>query len=385
MPEDRRFMWGALELARQGRPYVAPNPMVGAVIVKDGEVIAEGYHETFGAPHAEINALEIAGDRARGATLYVTLEPCCESFEGKKTPPCAPRLINAGLSRVVIAVTDPHPNVRGKGVKMLQDAGITVDVGPCSAEARELNAAFFTHVEKSRPLVTAKWAMTMDGKIATRSGDARWISGDESRKEVHIDRGCTGAIIVGTGAIERDDPLLTARADIGRQPIRVAIDRDLQIGLDRQLVKTAGDSPVFVYCAEDAPEEKQAQLEDAGVYLILLPRHENHLMWYEVLRDLGERNVTSAIIEGGGGLFASAFQEQAIDRVKIFVAPKIFGGEGATTPVEGPGVPNVERAITFSDVKTRTLGDDVVIEGKVEYPTDTGPSPSGYWQGYEGK
>lgn len=378
-------MWRALELARRGRPYVAPNPMVGAVVVKDGKVVGEGFHEEFGGPHAEVNALKSAGDGAKGATLYVTLEPCCEDYDGKKTPPCAPQLVAAGLKRVVIAVEDPHPNVRGKGARMLTEAGIDVDIGECGEEARELNAAFFTHVEKARPLVTAKWAMTMDGKIATRTGDARWISGEESRKEVHFDRGCTGAIIVGTGTVERDDPMLTARGEGGRQPIRVVIDRDLKIGLDRKLVKTAGEFPVFVYAAEDADEGKQKQLDEAGVYLILLPRHENRLLWHEILHDLGERDVTSAIIEGGGGLFATAFQEQAIDRVKIFVAPKIFGGEQATTPVEGPGVPDVERAITFKDVKTRTVGDDVVIEGNVNYPEETGPSPSGYWQGYEGK
>ncbi|MEZ5993297.1 MAG: bifunctional diaminohydroxyphosphoribosylaminopyrimidine deaminase/5-amino-6-(5-phosphoribosylamino)uracil reductase RibD [Planctomycetota bacterium] len=383
MAQDRRFMWRALELARRGQPYVAPNPMVGAVIVKDGQIVGEGFHEEFGGAHAEVNALKMAGDKAKDATMYVSLEPCCEAFEGKKTPPCAPQVIGAGLKRVVVAIEDPHPTVKGLGVKALADAGIDVSVGECFEEAHELNAAYFAHVERGRPLVTAKWAMTFDGKIATRTGDARWISGDASRREVHYDRGCTGALIVGTGTVERDDPQLTARGDVGRQPLRVVIDRDLRIGLDRKLVKTAGDFPVFIYCAEDAPEEKQKQLEDAGVYLILLPKHGNKLRWHEILHDLGDRGVISTIIEGGGGLFASAFQERAIDRVKIYLAPKIFGGEAATTPVEGPGIPDVERAITFDHVKTRTVGADVVIEGSVVYPTEIGPSPSGYWKGYQ--
>jgi diaminohydroxyphosphoribosylaminopyrimidine deaminase / 5-amino-6-(5-phosphoribosylamino)uracil reductase len=385
MAQDRRFMWRALELARRGQPYVAPNPMVGAVVVKDNQIVGEGFHEEFGGPHAEVNALRMAGDKAQDATLYVTLEPCCTDYDGKKTPACVPQIIKAGIARVVVAVRDPHVSVMGRGVQMLADAGIEVSVGECGEEAHELNAAYFAHVERGRPLVTAKWAMTFDGKIATRSGDARWISSEASRREVHYDRGCTGALIVGTGTVERDDPLLTARGDVGRQPLRVVIDRDLKIGLDRKLVKTAGDFPVFVYCGDDAPEEKQKQLEDEGVYIIMLPKHENRLRWHEVLHDLGERGVISAIIEGGGGLFATAFQERAIDRVKIFLAPKIFGGEEATTPVEGPGVPDVERAITFNNVKTRTVGPDVVIEGNVQYPTEAGPSPSGYWKGYEGQ
>ncbi|MCA8914195.1 MAG: bifunctional diaminohydroxyphosphoribosylaminopyrimidine deaminase/5-amino-6-(5-phosphoribosylamino)uracil reductase RibD [Planctomycetes bacterium] len=385
MAQDRRFMWRALELARRGQPYVAPNPMVGAVIVKDGQIVGEGFHEEFGGAHAEANAIRMAGDKAKGATMYVSLEPCCEAYDGKKTPPCVPQIAAAGLSRVVVAVQDPHPKVAGNGIKALAAAGIDVAVGECLDEAAELNAAFFLHVRRGRPLVTAKWAMTFDGKIATRTGDARWISSEASRREVHYDRGCTGALIVGTGTVERDDPQLTARGDVGRQPLRVVIDRDLRIGMDRSLVKTAGDFPVFIYCSEDAPEEKQKQLEAAGVYLILLPSQGGQLRWMEILHDLGDRGVTSAIIEGGGGLFATAFQERAIDRVKIYLAPKIFGGESATTPVEGPGIPDVERAITFDNVKTRTVGPDVVIEGNVVYPTESGPSPSGYWKGYQGQ
>jgi diaminohydroxyphosphoribosylaminopyrimidine deaminase/5-amino-6-(5-phosphoribosylamino)uracil reductase len=385
MSQDRRFMWRALELARRGQPYVAPNPMVGAVIVQNNQIVAEGFHEKFGGPHAEVNTIRAAGGQAAGSTMYVTLEPCCSGYEGKKTPPCVPEIIKAGIKRVVVAIKDPHIEVRGVGVQQLADAGIDVHVGECIEEAWELNAAYFTHVEKARPLVTAKWAMTLDGKIATRSGDARWISSEESRREIHYDRGCTGAIIVGRGTVERDDPHLTARGGVGRQPLRVVIDSDLLIPLERQLVKTAREFPVFVYCAEDAPEDRQKTLQEQGVYLILLPRHGTHLRWHEVLHDLGDRGVNSVIIEGGGGLFATAFQERVIDRVKIFVAPKVFGGVAATTPVEGPGVPDVERAITFDHLKTRTVGPDVVIEGHVVYPSESGPSPSGHWKGYEGQ
>lgn len=377
-------MWRALELARCGQPYVSPNPMVGAVIVRDGEIVGEGYHEEFGGPHAEVNALKRAGEKARGATMYVTLEPCCEAYEGKKTPPCTPAMVAAGLKRVVVAVEDPHGNVSGKGLKALAEGGIDVVVGECREEAHELNGAYFSLVERGRPLVTAKWAMTLDGKIATRTGDARWISGEAARKEVHYDRGCTGAIVVGVGTVLRDNPQLTARGSVGRQPLRVVMDRDARISLDSTLVRSAGDSPVFVYAAEDAPADRLARLEDAGVYVILLPKHGRYLHWMELLHDLGDRDVNSVIVEGGGGIFATAFRERAIDRVKVFIAPKIVGGEGATTPVEGPGVPDMARAVTFDHVRTRTLGSDVVIEGRVVYPADTSPSPSGHWQGYGG-
>lgn len=378
-------MWRALELARRGQPFVAPNPMVGAVVTQGDAIVGEGGHESFGGPHAEAIALRAAGANAKGATLYVTLEPCCNTYEGKKTPPCAPEIIKAGIRRVVIAVEDPHPKVQGQGVKLLREAGLTVEVGECIEEARELNAAYFTHTQRGRPLVTGKWAMTMDGKIATRTGDARWISGEMARKEVHYDRGCTGAIIVGIGTVQRDNPLLTARGDVGRQPLRVVIDPRAEIPLDSNLVQTASDGPVFVYAAEDADHGRLAALEKAGIYVLLLQKHGRHLRWVEILHDLGERGVISAIIEGGGGIFASAFRERAIDRIKIFIAPKIFGGQAATTPVEGPGVPNVEKAITFEHVKTRTVGPDVVIEGRVVYPQDTGPSPSGHWVGYGGQ
>jgi len=378
-------MWRALELARRGKPYVAPNPMCGAVIVKDGKVVSEACHEAFGEPHAEANALRLAGAAARGATMYVTLEPCCETYEGKKTPPCLPGIIDSGLKRVVVAVEDPHQNVRGKGLKLLHEAGIQVELGVCKDEAREINAAYFSHVERGRPLVTAKWAMTLDGKIATRTGDARWITSEQSRAEVHFDRGCTGAIIVGIGTVLIDDPELTARGEIGRQPVRVVIDTDLKLPAESKLVQTADQGPVFVYAADDSDPERQAKLEDLGIYLILMPRHaKTHLRWMEICNDLGERGVNSALVEGGGSVVASAFQERAIDRVKIFVAPKVFGGEDAKSPVEGPGVPDVSRAVTFTKLSTRNLGPDIVIEGTVVYPADDGPSPSGYWTGYGG-
>ena len=382
MPQDRRFMWRALELARRGKAYVAPNPMVGCVITKDNTVIGEGHHEKYGQPHAEVNALKAAGSTAIGATMYVSLEPCCEDYEGKQTPPCAPQVIASGIKRVVVATEDPHPNVRGKGIAMLRAAGIDVILGECGQEATELNAAFFSLVQRKRPLVTAKWGMTMDGKIATRSGDARWITNEQSRHEVHVDRASAGAIIIGVNTAIQDDPQLSARGVEGRQPLRVVIDINLKLNLDSKLVTTAADQPLFIYAAEDADTDKAKALEDAGAYVILLKRHGQHVLWHELLTDLGERNVSSVIIEGGGGIFASAFKERAIDRVKIYMAPKIFGGQDATTPVEGPGIPNVERAITLENTKTRTVGNDVVIEGTVKYPEDDQPSESGTWQGY---
>ncbi|MCC6575250.1 MAG: bifunctional diaminohydroxyphosphoribosylaminopyrimidine deaminase/5-amino-6-(5-phosphoribosylamino)uracil reductase RibD [Planctomycetes bacterium] len=384
MSDDRRFMWHALELAKRGRPYVAPNPMCGALIVKDGRIVGEGYHTAFGEPHAEVMALKQAGPNARGSTMYVTLEPCFEHYEGKKTPPCVPRLIDAGISRVFIAVPDPHKHVAGKGAKALMNAGVKVIFGLCEEEARELNAAYFSLVERKRPLVTAKWAMTLDGKIATRTGDAKWISSEQSRAEVHANRACTGAVIVGIGTLLADDPELTIHAADGRQPVRVVVDTDLAIPMTSKLVETANDSPVFIYAAEDTDTGKQAQLEEAGAYVILLKRQsKTHLNWVEVCADLGERDVSSVTIEGGGKLIASAFQARVIDRVCIYIAPKVFGGENARSPVEGPGIPEVGRAVTFNKMHTRNVGCDLVVEASVVYPQQDGPSPSGFWGGYE--
>lgn len=385
MPNDRRYMWRALELARKGRPWVAPNPMVGAVVVKDDEIVGEAWHEAWGKPHAETGALEAAGENAKDATVYVNLEPCCETYEGKVNPPCAPKLIEAGVKRIVIGATDPSPNVNGRGVAMLEKAGIDVTLGECEQEARDLNAAYYIHTERRRPQFVAKWAMTMDGKIATRTGDARWISSDRARKEVQFDRACSGAVIVGVGTAKRDNPRLTARTEVGRQPLRVVVDPKLELPLDSYLVQSAEKSPVLLYSSEASDSERQQVLADKGVYIVLLHPDENgHLSWVDIGQDLGERRITSAIIEGGGGLLATAFRERAIDRVKVFVAPKIFGGEAATTPVEGPGIPDVTRAIRFRDLKTRTVAEDVVIEGNVQYPDNVAPSPSGVWKGYSG-
>ncbi len=383
MSEDRRYMWRALELARRGKAYVAPNPMCGALIVKDGRIIGEGYHAAFGEPHAEVNALRQAGPHARGATMYVTLEPCFEHYDGKKTPPCAPRLIEAGISRAFIAVPDPHAHVSGQGAKSLMNAGVKVNFGLCEEEARELNAAYFSLIERKRPLVTAKWAMTLDGKIATRTGDAKWISSEQSRAEVHADRACTGAVVVGIGTVIADDPELSTYGADGRQPVRVVIDTDLRIPSSSKLWQPANDSPVFIYAAEDSDSGKQAELEEAGAYVILLKRHDkSHLNWAEICTDLGERDVNSVIIEGGGSMIASAFAARMVDRVRVYIAPKVFGGEAAKSPVEGPGIPDVSRAVTFSKMHTRGVGCDVVVEANVVYPQDDGPSPSGKWGGY---
>ncbi|MDH5641999.1 MAG: bifunctional diaminohydroxyphosphoribosylaminopyrimidine deaminase/5-amino-6-(5-phosphoribosylamino)uracil reductase RibD, partial [Nitrospira sp.] len=357
MGQDRRYMWRSLELARNGRAYVAPNPMCGAVVVRDGAVVGEGFHERLGGPHAEAQAIESAGEKARGATLYVTLEPCCNTYEGKRTPPCVPEIVKAGIARVVIANADPHPEVSGQGVKALAEAGIEVQMGECEEEAAELNAAYFSHVRRGRPLVTAKWAMTMDGKIATRRGDARWISSDEAQREVHYDRSCSGAVIVGIGTVLADNPMLNARTKGGRQPLRVVVDPKLQIPANSKLVESAKEFPLAIYTRKDNPSSVMKALQDMGAELIALEHDgHGHLGWGAICRDLGYRGINSAIVEGGGGLLATAFKTRAVDRVKIYIAPKIFGGKAATTPVEGPGIPDVERAITFSHIHTRMLG-----------------------------
>jgi diaminohydroxyphosphoribosylaminopyrimidine deaminase / 5-amino-6-(5-phosphoribosylamino)uracil reductase len=372
MADDRTLMLRALELAARSRAYVTPNPMVGAVIARRGRIIAEGRHERYGGPHAEVNALSAAGEGARGATLYVTLEPCFEAYPGKKTPPCAPLLAAAGLKRVVIAASDPHPNVRGRGAALLREAGTEVEQGLCEEEARELNAAFFHLHERGRPLVTAKWAMTLDGKIATRTGESRWISSEAARVEAHEARAASGAVVVGIGTAARDDPLLTARLEPGReeprQPLRVVMDSELKLSPDSQLARTAKRFPVLVCCGEQADAERRAALEGLGIEVLALPRMGGHLDWHALWKSLAARGVSGVLLEGGGSLIASALAQHAVDRVKVFVAPLIFGGNAAPTPVGGEGIAEIERALRIEGARTRAVGPDIVVEGEIRYP-----------------
>jgi diaminohydroxyphosphoribosylaminopyrimidine deaminase/5-amino-6-(5-phosphoribosylamino)uracil reductase len=336
--------------------------MVGCTIVRDGETVGEGWHRRFGGPHAEIEALQSAGARAADATVYVTLEPC--RHEGK-TPPCTQALITAGVARVVVAQVDPFPEVAGRGIAELQAAGVGVEVGLRETEGRALNAPYRKLVVAGRPWVIAKWAMTLDGKLATRALDSRWISCDESRALVHRIRGRVDAIVVGRGTAEADNPLLTARPPGPRVATRIVLDSHASLSVESQLVRTAGDVPLMVAAAAGAPPENRAKLSAAGCEVLECPgsNHAQRLAW--LLDELGRRRMTNVLVEGGGRLLGALFELGQIDEIHAFIAPRIVGGAGAPTPVAGSGVELLSQAIELASPTIEPCGTDVHVHGRV--------------------
>jgi diaminohydroxyphosphoribosylaminopyrimidine deaminase/5-amino-6-(5-phosphoribosylamino)uracil reductase len=366
MTREEKFMREALRLARRGRGFVEPNPMVGAVIVKQGRIIGEGYHRQFGGPHAEVEAIGDCGN-PRGATMYVTLEPCVHYG---KTPPCTEAIIAAGIRRVVAACKDPAEHARGKGFKALRDAGIEVEVGILETEAYELNAPFFKLAQTGIPYVTVKWAMSLDGKIATVSGDSRWISGEKSRNLVHKLRADMDAIVVGVNTVIRDDPLLTVRhARMKRAPMRIVLDYSAKTPPTSSVAQTASSIDTLIVASAKALRDRMDNLEAAGcVVLKVNARKEGFIDLRNLLEFLGRKHFTNILIEGGGEVIASAFEDKVVDRVLAFIAPKILGGRDAVSPVEGIGVPGIPDAIRLRKVKHRQVGDDMLIDALVEYP-----------------
>ncbi len=359
---DIPFMQRALELAVGGQGSVEPNPMVGCVIVSGGEIIGEGWHAQFGGPHAEPVALQRAGDRARGATAYVTLEPCCHHG---KTPPCSQALIDAGVARVVFAMHDPFPKVDGGGAAALREAGIDVVSGLMELESRRLNAPYLKLVETGRPWIIAKWAMTLDGRLATRLGDSQWISGEESRALVHEIRGRVDAIMVGRGTAAADDPALTARPPGVRTPTRIVVDSGVSLSLDSQLVKTATEAPVLIAASEAADAATTDALTTAGCE-VLRCAGDDHASRLEFLLDeLGRRQMTNILVEGGGELFGSLFDSGQVDEVHAFIAPKIVGGQDARSPVAGWGADLMLAATKLEEPVISQLGEDVYLRGRV--------------------
>ncbi len=356
-------MQHALALATQGLGGVEPNPPVGAVIVDDaGLCVGEGWHQRYGGPHAEVFALEQAGPLARGATLYVTLEPCCHFG---KTPPCSRAVIAAGVKRVVVAMSDPAPHVAGGGITELRAAGIDVEVGLCEAEARALTAPFVRWVTERRPWVHTKWAMTLDGKIASRTGHSQWISGPESRAKVHELRGRMDAIVAGIGTVLADDPLLTARPAGPRTATRIVIDPHARMHPTSRLVQTAREVPVIWVVANHIPADQTAALEAAGVERLSLPH--DAATWFplkDLLAILGERAMTHILIEGGGQLLGRFFDANLIDEYHIFIAPKLVGGATAPSPLNGFGQERIPSIASLDCPTVVTIGEDVYIHGR---------------------
>lgn len=360
-PDDELFMRHALVLAAKGRGRTSPNPMVGAVVVRGGSIVSEGYHARVGEPHAEVVALQNAAGAASGADLFVTLEPCCHHG---LTPPCTDRIIQAGIRRVVIPILDPNPLVSGGGVQTLREAGIIVERGLLSEEAASLNEAFTKFITCRTPFVVLKAAVSLDGKIATRTGDARWISGKQSREHVHELRDQVDAIIAGIGTIRRDNPRLTTRLpEGGRDPIRVIVDGLGPLPLDAQVFQAGAASRTWVAVAADAPAERIETLLGRGLTVLEAGGFHGRIRLEHLLKRLGEREVTSVMIEGGEGIFTSAVEEGIVDKFLLFVAPLLVGGKTAPSLLAGAGVEEIGQALRLSRLRIEQLGDDLLIEG----------------------
>lgn len=358
---NEQYMRRAIELAKKGAGFVSPNPMVGAVIVKDGRVIGEGYHERCGQLHAERNAIAALTEDAKGATIYVTLEPCCHYG---KTPPCTEAIIENKIAKVVIGSRDPNPLVSGKGAKILRDAGIEVVEDFMRKECDEINPIFFHYITKRIPFVSMKYAMTMDGKIATKTGASKWITGEESREDVQRLRYEHRGIMVGIGTVLADNPMLNCRMDGGRSPIRIIADSHLQIPLESKIVITANEYETIVVTTESCKisnADKVKKLEDAGVCVLEVDEKDGHIALSDMMSKLGEKQIDSILLEGGGTLNDAMLRVGFVNRAYVYIAPKVFGGVNAKTPVEGVGVCEPSEATYFNMVESKQFGADLRI------------------------
>jgi len=363
-PNAAAVMRHALQLAARAEGHVEPNPQVGAVIVDDAlNCLGTGYHQLFGGPHAEVHALREAGETARGATLFVTLEPCCHTG---KTPPCSQAVIAAGIKRVVVGCVDPFPKVVGGGIAQLRAAGIKVEVGCLEVEAQALIAPFRKLVTTGLPYVHAKWAMSCDGKIAARTGISRWISSAESRQVVHELRGRMDGILVGIGTALADDPLLTVRPPGLRTPLRIVLDSQARLPVTAQLATTAHDAPVLLFTTDSAPAERRQALSACGIEVLILESdgHGRPLL-PNVLRELGSRKLTNLLIEGGSEILGACVDQQLLDEVHIFIAPKLIGGRAAPGPVGGVGLSAPPELPQIESWTSTSVGPDVYLRGRL--------------------
>lgn len=362
---DAEVMNYALSLARRGLGYVEPNPPVGAVLVDaERRLIADGWHTRYGEPHAEVHAISAAGDRATGAQLFVTLEPCCHFG---KTPPCADAVIRAGIQQVHVGCLDPAPHVSGGGIQRLKEAGLTVSVGLYGSQAEALIAPFRKLMLTNRPWVHVKWAMTLDGRIATRTGHSKWISGEESRAEVHRLRGRMDAILTGAGTLRADDPQLTARPPGPRVPVRIIVDRDgSSLSLQHALVRTRDEAPVILCVRETPNDYHRVRLEEAGVEVLAFIGESPSGQIHRLLEELGRRKQTHVLVEAGAGLMGTLFDAALVDEVHAFVAPKMIGGTDAMPPVGGLGLAEIPAAASLTNRTVRFFGEDVLISGHVK-------------------
>lgn len=370
MANSEQYMRRAIELAKLGIGKVNPNPLVGAVIVKNGQIISEGYHMIYGDLHAERNAFKNlkSPEDANGAEMYVTLEPCCH--HGKQ-PPCTEAIIEHGISRVYVGSNDPNELVAGKGIQILRDAGIEVVTEFLKEQCDAINPVFFHYITTRTPFVLMKYAMTLDGKIATRTGHSQWISGEESRARVQQTRNALKGIMVGIGTVLNDDPSLTCRIDGGRNPIRIICDSKLRIPLSSNVVATAKEVPTIVATVEPHAEynrfwnEQKAELEASGVDILVVKERDGRLDLRDLMIKLGEKQIDGILLEGGSTLNYVALQERIVNRIEAYVAPKIFGGAGSYTPVGGEGVELATEALGCKLISTEQIGQDILLTYEV--------------------
>jgi diaminohydroxyphosphoribosylaminopyrimidine deaminase/5-amino-6-(5-phosphoribosylamino)uracil reductase len=361
--QDEDFMRVAINLARNAIGRTSPNPLVGAVIVREGRIVGAGWHRKAGTPHAEIHALNMAGDLAKGATLYVTLEPC--SHYGR-TGPCAEAVVKAGIKRVVIGMGDPNPKVAGKGIAILKRAGIEVRCGVLEDEARALNEVFLKWIATQKPFVVLKTAMSLDGKIATHTGKSQWITGEAARRRVHEYRDIYDGIMVGIGTVLADNPSLTARLPDGqgKNPVRIVVDSKARTPLDANLV-TDGAALTIIAVTAKAPQERVQALKDKGVAIMVAGDGEQVDMDL-LMRKLGEMEICSVFVEGGGQVNFSLLRAGLVDKVHAFIAPKLIGGREALTPVEGEGFAELTEAVELERTTVETIGQDILLTGYVK-------------------
>ncbi|MGI6412164.1 MAG: bifunctional diaminohydroxyphosphoribosylaminopyrimidine deaminase/5-amino-6-(5-phosphoribosylamino)uracil reductase RibD [Syntrophomonadaceae bacterium] len=359
---DNKYMRRALDLAAKGKGKTSPNPMVGAVIVKDGVIVGEGFHERAGLAHAEVNALKQAGEKSRGATMYVILEPC---IHYGRTPPCVNQLVEAGLQRVVVSAIDPNPRVSGQGIEALRRAGIKVDVGILESEAKKLNEVFFHYIKTGRPFVSLKVAMTLDGKIATRTGNSRWITGEASRAFVHELRNLYSAVMVSIGTVLKDDPMLNVRLGIQdiNHPVRIILDGRLDLPVDGNIAKTGQEYPTIVFTSKIRDRLKADLLIAKGIEVIEIGGEPDRLSVPDVLRILGGMEISSVLVEGGSELNAYMIENGLANKFYWFIAPRVFGGRSAVSPVGGQGVALANEALELEITEIKRFNSDLCLIG----------------------
>ncbi len=363
---DKEYMRLALRLAIKAKGRTSPNPLVGAVIVKDNRIIGKGYHRRAGEPHAEINALDMAGRRTRGAILYLNLEPCAHFG---RTPPCTKKIISSGIKEVVVAMIDPNPLNCGQGVKKLRKAGVKVKVGVLEEEAKKINEVYIKYITTTKPFVILKTAMSLDGKIVTKTGDSKWITNEKSRKYAHKLRSEVDAILVGIETVLKDDPRLTVRmSDVrcqmsDRNPIRIVVDSRARIPIEAKILNH--EAPAIVATTKLASKRKIEVIEKKGVRVLVIRDRNKKVNLKELLKRLGGLEITSLLVEGGGKINASFLENDLVDKVLFFIAPKIIGGEKALTPVEGEGIERIKQAVKLKNISIKRFGEDVLIEGYV--------------------